>query len=34
MRHVVTRHVDLARLLPETDLYSRQMILSQCTFIQ
>ena len=30
---VVTLHVDLTRLLPETDPFSRQMILSQGTFL-
>jgi hypothetical protein len=31
---VVTLHVDLTRLLPETDPFSRQMILSQGTFLE
>jgi hypothetical protein len=31
---VITLHVDLTRLLPETDPFSRQMILSQGTFLE
>jgi hypothetical protein len=31
---VITLHVDLSRLLPETDPFSRQMLLSQGTFLE
>ena len=31
---VITLHMDLTRLLPETDPYSRQMCMSQGTFLE
>src|SRR5688572_21279507 len=31
---VITLHMDLGRLLPETDPYSRQMVMSQGTFLE
>lgn len=31
---VITLHMDLRRLLPETDPYSRQMVMSQGTFLE
>ena len=31
---VITLHMDLARLLPETDPFSRQMVMSQGTFLE